>query len=240
MSTFFEPPSDNALLLICGNRALAESPEAKKLVWQHMLATLRSMPQHTLILHGDCEGSPDVWAKHASARLAVPPTPGVDGIAGPPWVGYQLATGQRITSEGKTQPWTRRRGGWSHLDRNFAMVLRAQAALCDGWAVHIVGYLAEWTRTHGAQETLEMAESIGLDVERVVIKATSDLGQGSSSRAPRPAATETPEAAPEAPPASASRPSTPTQPPPEAPAPDAAPESHRPAVGHEDPPSAPL
>lgn len=167
----FEPVTEKCLILVCGSRALSTSKAAKAFVWRHMLALLEPLPRPSLIIHGDCEGSPDVWTKHACLKLAVPPVGDAPAIPGHAWVGYQLPTGLRVTSEGKTAPWTKSRNGWSHLDRNFALALRAQAAKQDGYRVLIVGYVADWSASHGTDETLEMTAGLGLEPERVLITA---------------------------------------------------------------------
>jgi hypothetical protein len=165
----FEPRTERVLVLISGSRALAQRQSAKAYVWRHMLDLLAPLPRPSLIIHGDCEGSPDVWSKHACERLALPKTGEVEAVPGHAWVGYQLQSGNRVTSEGKVARWTARKSGWTHIDRNYAMVLRAAAAAQDGYRVLVVGYLASWATTAGTEGTMQMAESVGLAADRVLV-----------------------------------------------------------------------
>jgi len=166
-------PRVRSMLLVTGNRALADFPESQD--WaESELAGLIASEDWDVVFEGGCSGSPDVWAREAATRLGVP------------WVEYRL-DGKRYGSDGKVSAWWKGEGKCHPHQRNQAMVDLCVKQRAAGWNVRVVGLLAPWTRTQGAQVTLAMGKKAKLPVvehvcARVDTEKTCVCGLGMTRR----------------------------------------------------------
>lgn len=138
------------ILLVTGSRALADTPAAEAWARDKLRAAL-DWWEPTLIVHGGCPRSPDVWAVDRADRVAE--------------VFY--ADGRRVLYD----EWdaVRSAGSWllpgdhAHpLLRNTRMVAAVTTRVRAGADVLVVGLTAPWARTHGTEYTLARAAGYGL------------------------------------------------------------------------------
>lgn len=152
------------ILLVTGNRALGDRPEAA--LWaRRRLAEAMADDQVTAVVHGGARG-PDSWAQDQARaiglRCIVFDGTGmvIDDLCGErAWD----VRAERPTQDSRPVQWA---AWYLHRDRVMALWVARVAARAGGGRVLCLR--APWSRTNGAGYTADRARALGLDVvERV-------------------------------------------------------------------------
>lgn len=152
------------VLLVTGSRALSYTPAAEAWARDKLRAAL-DWWEPTLLVHGGCPRSPDVWA-HGLAECAVRVYFAGGRVEDHAARGASASVGTWLTPGDVAHP----------LMRNVRMVEAISMLRFESAEVLVVGLTAPWARTHGTEHTLARADDYGL---RTAIRACpAELGPG--------------------------------------------------------------